>query len=267
VTRIQHSGARLLDWCGPTQSPQPGGASASRWRRPAVSLGAVDQPAGGSNLQSESNCERGRNVLIAMTRLFAPLHSEARQSPATPGLHYGFAPAMPVTLMSARPRMATKRPKPWEIAWLEVQVWFSSHDRAGSERVPRCVLQTDPSAICRERKQTSQIHVTHRKQTVLWWAWNPATLLGCKRSRVQISAARPTNPFKINRPFGVCSKPHKNRHTHCIRCARNPTSLGRGVACAASPSSQPTLMAPSDSSDPASRKIVISMAEAVETLE
>jgi len=61
--------------------------------------------------------------------------------------------------------------------------------------VPETVQTNDSLANCRERKQTTRIHVNQTKPANSCILWKATGNLGCKRSRVQIPAARPaTNP-------------------------------------------------------------------------
>ena len=57
--------------------------------------------------------------------------------------------------------------------------------------VRKTVQEIQSSAICNEQKQTPRIRVSHRKHPKPWNPKKPISCLGCKRSRVQISAARP----------------------------------------------------------------------------
>jgi len=61
--------------------------------------------------------------------------------------------------------------------------------------VPETVQTNDSLANCRERKQTTRIHVNQTRPANSCILWKATGNLGSKRSRVQIPAARP-KPFK-----------------------------------------------------------------------
>jgi hypothetical protein len=66
--------------------------------------------------------------------------------------------------------------------------------QASGWTVRRNVQEIQSSAICGERKQTPRIRVSHRQHPKPCAQWKPDACLGCKRSRVQIPAARPIYP-------------------------------------------------------------------------
>jgi len=72
--------------------------------------------------------------------------------------------------------------------------------------VRKTVQEIQSSAICNERKQTPRIRVSHRKHPKPWSPKKPISCLGCKRSRVQISAARP------KKSIGYMPIQFENRH-------------------------------------------------------
>jgi len=65
------------------------------------------------------------------------------------------------------------------------------------------VQEIQSSAICKERKQTPRIRVTHRKHPQPRSPNKLGPCLGCKRSRVQIPAARPTLVFAITYAISI----------------------------------------------------------------
>ena len=101
--------------------------------------------------------------------------------------------------------------------------------------MPKYVREIDSPAICGERKQTPRVHVTHRKHPKSRSLWKQVWCLGCKRSRVQIPAARPSNPFQIScigrsGSFGSLFIPAQFPHNSFSSLPCSPAAAQDGVS-------------------------------------